>query len=548
MASSPSISEPRWINRLLIVSALLAGVAAGAFLVAGVQQRRGHDHGAIADVTVNLGGRPVREHCPTCHPSGGKAHSDQLHPDIAPHLPEKLGCTGCHLGEGMALDVTISHGLAGLGARTVLKGRDLQASCYRCHELKPLPGAERGWGGYRLFREKACDACHHVAGLGRGGRFGPDLSAVGSHLGLVQIADAISEPRRSPPNSIMPRFPLSRSQIAQLGYFLKSRVADPLYATPMQIEAGLVDLPALPTEPGAGLLGRARCLACHRFHEEDGRIAPDLSAIGDMRTADYLERFIANPDRLVPGAIMPRMPLNGDETAELLRYLIREARAPALRHHAGQGRGEPAALPAGARARQLYMELCQRCHAAAGDGFGPIQPNLAGFPRAFLGNRTFFRRIDDDRLVASLRDGIAGTSMPPYGRLLDVGSRQELVDLLYAAFIGGVRHDKELLVPLPQQVSVAFSAAGTDDLFRKYCVRCHGVAGTGSGPEHLSHLPRPRNLTNRPYFAVVSDERIARAIVDGVPGTAMPAFRQHLDGKETWALVAKVRALAGGER
>lgn len=541
---------PIWINRLLSASALLACLAALAVLLAGWP--RGHDHhrGLVADYSVNLGGRLVREHCTTCHVGGGRPYTEEGHPNISPHSPEKLGCTGCHLGEGMALDVGVSHGLPGLGARTVLRGEELQASCFRCHEMGPLPGAERAWRGYRLFQEKACDTCHHVAGLGRGGRFGPDLSTVGSHLGLGQIEEAIREPKKEPENSIMPRFPLAGGQITQLGYFLKGRVKDPLYATPMQVQAGLVSLPPLPAEAGEGILQRRKCLACHRFVEEDGRIAPDLTWIGDMRGADYLGEFLANPARLIPGAVMPTIPLNDAERTWLLRQLATEAVGPVSLHpaaEAGSGQAGHGAAPA-PLAKHLYMALCQRCHAAAGDGYGPIQPNLSGFPRAFKANTDFFRRTDDERLAGSIEKGIPGTSMPPYGRLLEREGRERLLDMLFDAFIGVPRHDKAEQAPLPARPPAAQTAARADSLFGSLCLRCHGVAGTGTGPEHLRHLPRPRNLTNRPYFAALSDERIARAVADGIPGTAMPAFRAKLTSEELWVLVEKVRTLSeGGE-
>jgi cbb3-type cytochrome oxidase cytochrome c subunit len=545
---------PIWINRLLTAAALLACLAALAVLFVGWQQGRDHHHGLIADLSVNLGGRPQREHCTTCHPGGGPAnatgeHAHHGHPDIVPHSPERLGCTGCHLGEGMALDVEISHGLPGLGARTVLKGKELQASCYRCHDLQPLPGAERAWRGYLLFLEKACDTCHHVAGLGQGGRFGPDLSTVGSHLGLAQIEEAIREPKKAPENSIMPRFPLSGGQVTQLGYFLKSRVKDPLYATPMQVQTGQVALPPLPAEAGAGILQRKKCLACHQFGEEDGRIAPDLTYIGAQRDVDFLRGFLANPARLIPGAVMPTIPLSDEERTHMLRLLTTEAVGPVSVHAAEDenghdGHGEaPAPL-----AKHLYMALCQRCHAAAGDGYGPIQPNLAGFPRALKGNPEFFRRIDDERLTRSIEKGVPGTSMPPYGRLLEPESRERLLDLLFSAFIGVSRHDKVEPAPLPFKSSAALPAAKADKLYDKLCLRCHGVAGTGTGPEHLQHLPRPRNLTNHPYFTALSDERIARAIADGVPGTAMPAFRQTLKSEEFWKMVEKVRTFSEGRR
>ncbi|HXV20618.1 MAG TPA: c-type cytochrome [Desulfuromonadales bacterium] len=550
--SDKAQKPPFWINRLLTVAALLACLSALAVLYFGWERDPHHHHGLIADITVNLGGRPQREHCTTCHPGGGLAvaagkHAHHGHPDIAPHSAEKLGCTGCHLGEGMALDAQISHGLPGLGARTVLKGKELQANCYRCHELGPLPGAEPAWRGYRIFLEKACDTCHHVAGLGQGGRFGPDLSAVGSYLGLAQLEESIREPKKEPANSIMPRFPLSGGQVAQLSYFLKSRVKDPLYATPMQVQGGRVTLPQLPTAADEAILQRKRCLACHQFGEEDGRIAPDLTYIGAQRSADFLSAFLANPARLIPGAVMPTILLSEAERGQLLQMLTTEAIGPVLLHATEEenGHSDHGAVT-DPLAKHLYMALCQRCHAASGDGHGPIQPNLAGFPRAFKENSEFFRRLDDDRLARNIEKGIPGTSMPPYGRLLEPESRERLLDLLFSAFIDVARHDKAELQPLPARASATQPAAKADMIYDKLCLRCHGIAGTGTGPEHLQHLPRPRNLTNRPYFAALADDRIARAIADGIPGTAMPVFRQALKSEELWAMVEKVRTFSGG--
>jgi mono/diheme cytochrome c family protein len=242
---------------------------------------------------------------------------------------------------------------------------------------------------------------------------------------------------------------------------------------------------------------------------------------------------------------MPAIPLSDEELTQMLHLLTTEAVGPVSVHAAeeenGHGGHEEAPAPL---AKHLYMAICQRCHAAAGDGFGPIQPNLAGFPRSFKGNPGFFRRTDDERLARSIENGIPGTSMPPYGRLLDHESRERLLDLLFDAFIGVPRHDKAELAPLPALPMTALPPPMANTLFGKLCLRCHGVAGTGTGPEHLQHLPRPRNLTNRPYFAALSDERIARAIADGVPGTAMPAFRERLKSEELWALVGKVRTFS----
>ena len=176
------------VNILLIVAVLST---LGLLLTAGYKGWR-EEHGwhaghagkgsaIMADITVNLGGTPKQEHCLTCHPEGrpavAGAHStpSRNHPDIAPHSMYDLGCTACHLGEGMAADTKIAHGRMGNEARKALAGEELQASCYQCHELKPLKGAEQAWQGYRLFSETACDTCHTTGGR-KGASYGPDLS------------------------------------------------------------------------------------------------------------------------------------------------------------------------------------------------------------------------------------------------------------------------------------------------------------------------------------------------------------------------------------
>ncbi|WP_302504335.1 c-type cytochrome [Geoalkalibacter halelectricus] len=541
---NPAPTPPRWINGGLIAAALLALGAAGAALYVGWSKNT-HNHGLIADLSYNLGGREVREHCTTCHvegglPSPGPNAAAEPHPDISPHVVENLGCTGCHLGEGMAMDRALSHGLPGLGARQVLTGRDVQGRCYACHLLDatPLAGAERPWQGYQLFREKACGLCHHIGGLATGGHFGPDLSHIGSQLGLEQLHTAIRDPRSDPPNSIMPRFPLSRSQVRDLAWFLKSRVADPYYATPMQVQAGKIRLPEVslvPDDvdllPDEDLLYRGKCLACHQFRDEDGYIAPDLTYAGRMRSEEFIREFLERPTRLIPGAIMPPSPLDAQKRDTLATFLAREATSEPEHPHA----------------KHLYMHLCQRCHAADGGGHGPIEPNLATFPRAFSGNAEFYRRSDDERLVRSVERGIAGTSMPPYADVIDKAAREDLLDLIFAAFIGIERQDKTPLPLLPTRPQELSAPQQTDALYARHCLRCHGRTGSGKGPEYLDHLPRPRNLTNRPYFAAQSDEQVARAIADGVSGTAMDAFRDRLQDRHIWDLVDRVRTLSGGE-
>jgi len=190
------------------------------------------------------------------------------------------------------------------------------------------------------------------------------------------------------------------------------------------------------------------------------------------------------------------------------------------------------------------MMLCQRCHAAKGDGIGMIQPNLANFPRAFWKNGEFFRRIPDQRIIKSIEKGIPGTSMPPYGELLGREAVNPLVDLLFREFIRTDRKDKSIAPPLPQKPAAVLPRGKVEKDFVNTCSPCHGIAGNGKGSEYLKYLPRPRDLTNQPYFLSLTEEQIALSIFYGVPGTGMRPFAGKISPESLWSFVNKIRELS----
>ncbi len=435
----------------------------------------------------------------------------------------------------MARDLIISHGRVGNGARRVLSGEDLQAACYRCHELKPLPGAEKAWGGLQLFNANACGTCHNVDGL-VGGRYGPDLSEVGSLLGLKEIRKAVEDPKAEPENSIMPRFSLSPEQVKDIAYFLKSRARESFYETPMirlarikeQVRKEEEELKKT-AQASQEILQGKKCLACHKFEKEDGQIAPDLTYMAYMRSEDYIKTFLYSPGKEIPGAIMPWVRMNREEEESIARTLTRKDSG--VRLYRGS-------------TKHLYMALCQRCHAAQGDGFGTIQPNLASFPRAFWKNGEFFRSIPDGRIVKSIAKGIPGTSMPPYGELIGDEAADSLLNLIFREFIRIKRDDKRADLAAPPRAVELLSPDKADNEFKKYCASCHGVAGNGKGPEYLKYLPRPRDLTNHPYFGSLTDDRIALAIYYGIEGSGMGAFKERISPQSLWSQVRKIRELS----
>lgn len=81
-------------------------------------------------------------------------------------------------------------------------------------------------------------------------------------------------------------------------------------------------------------------------------------------------------------------------------------------------------------------------------------------------------------------------------------------------------------------------------LYRKYCVSCHGNDGRAKTSKgKFSHA---RDLTDPQWQAEVSDERIFNSIMNGRNARGnMPTFANKLNEKEIDSLVDFVRRLKG---
>lgn len=104
------------------------------------------------------------------------------------------------------------------------------------------------------------------------------------------------------------------------------------------------------------------------------------------------------------------------------------------------------------------------------------------------------------------------------------------------------------LITLVLFAGIAISANQTNrsapQLYRRYCVSCHGSDGRAqSSKGRFSHA---RDLTDAKWQEDVTDERIFNSIMNGrnVRGN-MPAFSDKLKEKEVELLVSFVRKFKG---
>lgn len=75
------------------------------------------------------------------------------------------------------------------------------------------------------------------------------------------------------------------------------------------------------------------------------------------------------------------------------------------------------------------------------------------------------------------------------------------------------------------------AAATAGDLFAQHCSECHGAAGDGHGAASRHLFPRPRSLRTGKFLLVSTRntvpalDDVVTVLAEGMPGTAMPAFK-----------------------
>jgi mono/diheme cytochrome c family protein len=83
----------------------------------------------------------------------------------------------------------------------------------------------------------------------------------------------------------------------------------------------------------------------------------------------------------------------------------------------------------------------------------------------------------------------------------------------------------DLPAGLDRRVESATAQRDGRTLYMQACAICHGERGDGQGARVSAFATPPRDFTNEAWRRSTTPARVYRAIRDGVPGTAMPAWR-----------------------
>jgi cbb3-type cytochrome oxidase subunit 1/cbb3-type cytochrome oxidase cytochrome c subunit/cytochrome c553 len=296
------------------------------------------------------------------------------------------------------------------------------------------------------------------------------------------------------------------------------------------------------------------------------RVGPDLARQSGRKSRDWHLAHLYNPRWVVPDSNMPPYPWLFDgsparptqEALDLVSYLEslgRDAQLagvtgprplPGLDPEEEKRRGMfcdcavprtpgPAVrlstrMEASERQRfarrgaEAFARNCAGCHGQEGRGDGPAAVALLPRPSDLSG-----ARYSDQALSEVLWQGVKGSAMPGWHDL----AGNDLRGL--AAFVRSLEDEGGGEAPALTGAEQERARA----LFAKNCATCHGAGGEGNGQSASTLAPAPTRFT----LVRPSPRRAEHALAEGVPGTAMPAWKSKLSEAERGLLARFARTL-----
>jgi mono/diheme cytochrome c family protein len=208
------------------------------------------------------------------------------------------------------------------------------------------------------------------------------------------------------------------------------------------------------------------------------------------------------------------------------------------------------------RGKTLYDKHCTECHGPEGKGDGTAAAYLTPRPRDFGSGKYKIRTTEtgsvptDDDLIQSVRQGLYGTTMPAWDRILSDADIREV--------IGHLKSMSPQFRTPPKVVNVGTGTPGSPESIGRgrqvydklQCGKCHGTDGRGSGAVTTDfrddwNQPLPAADLTEPWTfrGGATSRDIYLRFRTGMSGTPMPSFAEATTDPEMWDLANYVVSL-----
>ncbi len=279
-------------------------------------------------LAINRPGFEKEPHPLRTHPRREALLADNAHP------PDKFGCTGCHEGQGVAVNsVKQAHGEVHLWEFPLLRGAKAQSSCTSCHlDVQKFEDAPLLAEGQRLFEQIGCTGCHLVKGYENIPKVGPSLRKISAKVDPSWMVRWIENPHQFRPRTRMPNFELKQDEAMAIASYLWSGAKEEAdqWTQSHPLPAGFRGGESNQIARGKKLVETIGCKGCHGFAEgefttvvgKEKEIAPNLKDVASKASAQWIYHWIKNPRGFSPETNMPSLRLSDEEALAITAYLM----------------------------------------------------------------------------------------------------------------------------------------------------------------------------------------------------------------------------------
>ena len=291
-------------------------------------------------------------------------------------------------------------------------------------------------------------------------------------------------------------------------------------------------------EKGRTLFLEKACWGCHTIAGiSTSSQAPELTDAGGKFTFEYLVESMVEPSANIANSKMPKFDwVDEEETVAAIATYLKGQQKNRLRSPQSAPIGYIGPASEQARITEPSVEAGRSLFAGA-----PYEGSIA---RGGCINCHGFRNSDGD-----LSGGHIGPELTwsirnrgrEYVKEHIVNSRSHAPDSIMPTFKDYNDAELESLVEFLSTFDYKLESKSEGQmLYNTYCVSCHGEELDGKGRVSAMLDPYPRNFSKYQFVASYED-RFKDSILNGVAGTAMPAWENVLSEKEIDMLIQFIK-------